>query len=76
MQVVSVHGDIDGAQLDAHFPDLLDESGEVPGDGNSARRDADERDVGEGGIALDDFVRDPADGALDGLGVEQKLGGG
>jgi hypothetical protein len=36
--------------------------------------DADQRDALEVGVALDDLVRDPGEGALDRLGIEDGLG--
>ena len=61
-----MHGDIDDAGEDAHAAELRDERREPLGDLHAARGDADERDAGEVGIALDDLVRDAPEGALDG----------
>ena len=40
---------------------------------DAARVDADERDLREVGVALDDLVRDPRQRLLDRLGVEDRL---
>ncbi len=54
------------------FLELLDERREPPRDLDAARRDADEDDCAEVGIALDDFVRDAAQRTLDRLRIHDE----
>ncbi len=72
--VVAVEGDVDRADRDLDTRALLDERAQAVRDRDAAGVDADERELIEIGIALDQLVRDPGEGALDGCGVEKRLG--
>ena len=71
--VVAVEGDVDGAELDLLPAPLLDQAGEPLGDRDAAGVDADEGDLAEVVVALDDLVRDPRERALEAFGVQQCL---
>ena len=71
--VVAVERDVDGAELDLLPAPLLDQRREPLGERDAAGVDADERQPAEVVVALDDLVRDPGEGALEALGVEQVL---
>ena len=68
-EVVAVHGDIHDSAFDICAAEFADEVSETFGDGDASRRDADDGELGEVGIALDDFVRDPFEGFFDGCRV-------
>ena len=72
VQIVAVHGDIDHAGEGLRAAKFREVGGEPSGDFDAARGDADERDFGEVGIALDDLVRDALETALDGRAVEER----
>ncbi len=68
-----MEGDVDRAELDLLPAPLLDQRREPLGERDAARVDADQGDAAEVVVALDDLVRDPREGALEALGVEQCL---
>ena len=77
LDVVAVEGDVDGAERDLGAGELLDQPPQPLGEGDAARVDADERDLVEPLVALDDLVGDAVKGALERLCVEQHpLSGG
>jgi hypothetical protein len=74
VDVVAVEGDVELAEGDLGAAQLGDPAAQPLSDGYAAGVDADERDLLELGIALDDLVRDPRQRALDRLGIEDSLG--
>src|SRR5581483_528894 len=65
LDVVAVEGDVDGAERDRRPGELLDQPPQPLGDEDTARVDADQRDVVEALVALDDLVGDAVEGALE-----------
>jgi hypothetical protein len=56
--VVAVEGDVDRAERDVHSAALGNEGLQTPGEGDTARVDADESERAEIVVALDQLVRD------------------
>jgi pyrimidine operon attenuation protein/uracil phosphoribosyltransferase len=71
--VVAVERDVDGAEPDLLPAPLLDQGGEPLRDRDAAGVDADQGDLGQVGVALDDLVGDPREGARESLCVQQRL---
>ena len=69
--VVAVEGDVDGAERGLDAGALLDQAREPPRERDAARVDADERDVVEVRVALDDLVGDSRKGPPEPVGVEE-----
>src|SRR5712692_3921760 len=69
--VVPVERDVDGAELDLGAREVLDQATEALGERHPARVDADERDLVELGVALDDLVRNAVERPVERLGVEE-----
>jgi hypothetical protein len=65
-----VEGDVELAEGDLHAAQLLDATAQPLGQRDATRVDADERDLGQVGVPLDDLVRDPRQRLADRLGVE------
>jgi hypothetical protein len=59
LDVVSVEGDVDGAQVGRRAGPLLDQTSQAVRERDAASLDADERDPGQVRVRLDDLVRDP-----------------
>jgi hypothetical protein len=77
LDVVTVEGDIDGAELDCGAGEVLDQAPQALRERHPAGVDADQRDAIELGIALDDLVRDPVQRALQSICIEEDaLSGG
>jgi hypothetical protein len=74
VDVVAVKGDVELAEGDLDAAQLLDPPTQPLRERHAARVDADERDLAEVGIALDDLVRDPRDRLRDRLGIEDGRG--
>jgi hypothetical protein len=74
--VIPMHRDIDDAGLDSSFSQRLDDAGNPPCNLDAARWNSRENYRGKLGITLDDFVRDPAESAVNGLAVHHRKGGG
>jgi hypothetical protein len=74
--VVAVEGDVDGAEVRRLVGALLDQSAQALRERYAARVDADERDVVELGVRLDDLVGDPRERPRKRVGVEEDLLGG
>src|SRR5579875_1451897 len=68
-EVVAVEANVEDAGVDGVVFDGGDDFGEPLGEGNAAALDADEAEVGGAVVALDDFVGEADEGAID-------LGGG
>src|SRR4051794_31030505 len=73
LHVVSVEGDVDGAQGRRVTGALFDEASEALRERNTARLDADERDARQIRIRLDDLVRDAGKRAAQTFRVQQDL---
>src|SRR5439155_7140685 len=58
-QIVAVQGDVERAGRDVVIVDVLHRAGQPAGERHAARADADQRELLDTAIALDDFVRDP-----------------
>ena len=71
--VVAVEGDVDRAERDLLPAPLLDQRREPLGERDAARVDADEGELGQVVVALDDLVRDARERAAEALGVQQSL---
>jgi hypothetical protein len=77
VQVVTVEGDVDRPEIDLDAAELLDQAAEAVRERDAACVDADERDVLELGIRLDDLVGDAVKRATERVCVEKDpLGGG
>jgi hypothetical protein len=70
VDVVSVEGDVELAEGDLGAGKLGDPPAQPLRERDAARVDADERDLRQVGVALDDLVRDPRDRLRDRLGIE------
>jgi hypothetical protein len=70
VNVVAVEGDVELAEGDLGAAQLLDPPAQPLRERDAARVDADESDLGEVGVALDDLVRDPRQRLRDRLGIE------
>ena len=73
--VVAIEGDVDGAECRRRAGALADQAREPLRKRHAARLDADERDVGDVGIGLDDLVRDPRERPRERVGIEENLSG-
>jgi hypothetical protein len=73
VDVVAVEGDVQLPEGDVGAADLRDPPPESLGERDAARVDPDECDSRQVRVAFDDLVRDPGQGALDRLGVEQNF---
>ena len=71
-----MHRDVHDASLDRRSAELLHKRGEPFRHHDTARRDADNGEGVDGGISLDDLVRDPLQHTVDGGCVQQQAGGG
>ena len=71
-----MQGHVEPADRHAHALELLDEGGEACGKRDAASLDADEHEVVDATVALDDLVREALHGAADAGGVEDRTGGG
>ena len=69
-QVVAVERDVERAGRDLVAVDLADRLREPPGDRHAARADADERQLVDAAVALDDLVRDAGRATRHAIGVE------
>ena len=76
VEVVAVHGHIHHPSENLHAAELPNERRKPARNFHPARRNPDERDLREVGIALNDLVRDAPEGAFDGRGVEDDAGPG
>jgi hypothetical protein len=70
VDVVAVKRDVELAEGDLAVRKLADAPPEPLGEWHTSRVDADQRDPGEVGVALDDLVGDPCDRLRDRIGVE------
>jgi hypothetical protein len=70
VDVVAVKGDVELAEGDLGAGELGDAPAQALRKRHAARVDADERDPGEIGVALDDLVRNPRQRLRDRLGIE------
>jgi hypothetical protein len=70
MDVVAMERDVELAESDLGARKLGDPPPQPLRERHAARVDADEGDLAEVGIALDDFVRDPRQRLGDRLGIE------
>jgi hypothetical protein len=68
-----MEGDVELAERHLGARELVDPPAYALGERDATRVDADESDVPEVGIPFDDLVRDPRQGALDRLGVEDNF---
>jgi hypothetical protein len=78
MDVVSVKGDVEGAERDVLLGELLDLPPEALREGDAAGVNPDEGRALEARVALDDLVGDTNDRAPESVSVEQdpfRLGG-
>src|SRR5919204_3339515 len=75
VDVVAMEGDVDLAEERRNARALLDQPAEPLRKRHAAGVDADERDLFEVLVALDDLVGDPGEGAPEALCVEQDLAG-
>ena len=66
-----MEGDVDGAEADLDAAELLDQAAKPLGQRDAACVDADEGDVFQVGVALDDLVRDARERARERVGVEK-----
>ena len=71
VDVVAVEGDVERPQRDLRAGELPDQRSQPLGDGDAPRVDADEGDLLEVGVALDDLVGDAMERAVERLRVEQ-----
>src|SRR5919204_5217632 len=76
LHVVAVEGDVDGAEDGRDAGALLDEPPEPLRERYPAGVDADERDLVEVGVPLDDLVGDPGERPVEGGLVHERLPGG
>ena len=74
--VVSMEGDVDRPELELDPAPLRDERAEPAGERDTTRVDADEHDLVEVVVVLDDLVCDPRERACDAFAVEQHAGRG
>jgi len=70
VDVVAVEGDVELAEGDLGAGELRNPPAQPLRERDAACVDADERDPGEVGVALDDLVRDPRQRLGDRLGIE------
>src|SRR5262249_49755282 len=70
--VVAIEGDVDRAEGDLRPGELLDQTAETVRERHAAGVDADQRDVVEPGVALDDLVGDAVEGAPARLAIQQQ----
>jgi hypothetical protein len=75
VDVVPVERDVELAERDLVAGEVGDAPAQALRERNAARVDADERDRVEIRVSLDDLVRDPRNGALDRLLLEDDLAG-
>ena len=75
LDVVAVEGDVELAELELDAGALGDQPAEPLRERDAAAVDADERDLVEVVVPLDDLVRDAGERPVDRLGVEQDLPG-
>ena len=73
VDVVAVEGDVELAERDVPAAELGDPTAQALRERHAARVDPDERNAVELRIAFDDLVRDPRQGPVDVLAVEQDL---
>jgi hypothetical protein len=76
VHVIAVEGDVELAEGDLGPLQLGDPAPQSLRERDPARVYADEGDTFEVGVALDDLVRDPRQGALDRCGIEDRLRSG
>ena len=74
VQIIPVHGDIQGADRDGQFPEVREEAAQTERELVAHQRDAHQHHLRAGLIAFGDFVRDPREGALQGSSVEENSG--
>jgi hypothetical protein len=72
VDVVAVEGDVQLPERDLRAGELLDALAQPLRERDAARVDADEGDLREVGVALDDLVRDPRQRLRDRVGVEKR----
>ena len=72
VDVVAVKGDVELAEGDLRAAQVLDALPQPLRERDAARVDADEGDLREVGVALDDLVRDPRQRLRDRVGVEKR----
>ena len=65
-----MEGDVDRAERGLDAAPLGDECAQAPGERDAARVDADERQLGEVVVALDQLVREPRERPRQGICVE------
>jgi hypothetical protein len=70
VDVVAVEGDVELAEGDLGAGELRDPPAQPLRERDATRVDADERDLRQVGVTLDDLVRDPRDRLRDRLGIE------
>ena len=73
LHVVAVEGDVDGAELGCLAGPFLDQTCEPAGERDAPRLDADERNLVELGVRLDDLVSDARERSRERAGVEEDL---
>src|SRR5919206_391088 len=76
LDVVAVEGDVDRAERGRDAGALLDQPPQALRERHAAGVDADERDLVEVGVPLDDLVGDPGERAAEGVLVQEQLPGG
>ncbi len=64
IEVVAVHGDVDGADGDGVIPDFGEMKAEALSEEWASALDAEQDDLVAGGVALGDFVSDPCENSL------------
>jgi hypothetical protein len=73
LDVVPVKGDVDGAECELIVREVGDQPAQAVCERDAARVDADEGNLFQVGITLDDLVRDPGERPVDRLAVEENL---
>ena len=73
VHVVAVKGDVERSEVERLAAEVLDQAPQPLGERHPARVDADERDVRDLVVALDDLVGDPRERPRDRLLVEEQL---
>jgi plasmid stability protein len=69
-QIVAVERDVERAGRDVVAVDVVDGARQAPRQRHAASADADQRELIDGVVAFEDFVRDPREAAADSGGVE------
>src|SRR6202012_3015028 len=69
--VVAIERDVDGAGGGLELAGVVDEAGQALGERHARGADADEHHVPDGGVALDDLVRDALERANDAGRIEE-----